>query len=390
MSDRTTTSAYGRLPVDLDFDSFAAICADPAGGVEVTHAAEIARGVPIYDGDRLRTLASDPVSAEQVRAEMAAIFGEGAGVLAIRNAWNDRAVLDAMSNTLLQIVARERETNPDGFDHFAASGANSRAWDTLGKAAKLDPATYVSYYANPILTLTSEAWLGPNFQLTAQANIVHPGGKAQSPHRDYHLGFLTDADARRYPAHVHRLSQALTLQGAVVHSPMPIASGPTMLLPGSQRFLPGYVAWRDDRFKQYFADHQVQLDFEPGDALFFNPGLHHGAGENHTADIDRIANLMQISSAFGIAMEAVDWPGIAVATYPVLQQLAADAALTEDHLAVCAAGYPWPSNLDTDPSTAGLAPPTMQEIMAQALADQLTPVEFAAAMATLTERRQPF
>jgi ectoine hydroxylase-related dioxygenase (phytanoyl-CoA dioxygenase family) len=164
--------------------------------------------------------------------------------------------------------------------------------------------------------LVSESWLGPAFQLTAQVNIVHPTGAAQSPHRDYHLGFLSDDEAARYPAHVHRLSQALTLQGAVVHTAMPIEAGPTMLLPGSQRFLAGYLAWRDDRFKEHFAANQVQLALEPGDAVFFNPGLHHGAGENRTTDIDRMGNLLQISSAFGVRMEAVDWPGIAIATYP--------------------------------------------------------------------------
>ena len=34
-----------------------------------------------------------------------------------------------------------------------------------------------------------------------------------------------------YPAHLHRMSPVLTLQGAVAHCDMPIESGPTMLLP---------------------------------------------------------------------------------------------------------------------------------------------------------------
>ena len=36
-----------------------------------------------------------------------------------------------------------------------------------------------------------EAWLGPNYQMTAQVNLVHPGGDFQQAHRDYHLGFQT-------------------------------------------------------------------------------------------------------------------------------------------------------------------------------------------------------
>lgn len=30
-----------------------------------------------------------------------------------------------------------------------------------------------------------EAWLGPGYRVTAQTNIVKPGGRAQQPHRDY-------------------------------------------------------------------------------------------------------------------------------------------------------------------------------------------------------------
>ena len=389
MSDALITPGFGLLPHELDFDEFVSICADPTGGVATPHAIDLVSGIPVYDGDYLRA-ARTSNGQESVKRELATVFGSGAGVIAIRNAWNDRSVVDSMTDVLLAIVERERANKGESFDHFAASGANSRAWDTLGKAAKLDPATYVAYYANPILTMVSESWLGPAFQLTAQVNIVHPSGAAQSPHRDYHLGFLSNDEAARYPAHVHRLSQALTLQGAVVHSAMPVEAGPTMLLPGSQRFLAGYLAWRDERFKEHFAAHQVQLELEPGDAVFFNPGLHHAAGENRSADIDRIGNLLQVSSAFGIPMEAVDWAGIATSTYPVLQSLAQQDQLTNDHMAVCAAGYPWPSNLDTDPSTAGLAPPSMQVILCQALADDVTADGFTAAIEALATRRKPY
>lgn len=334
-------------------------------------------------------MASDAALAQSLRTELATVVGSGAGVFVVRDAWNDLDALDAMTAVLHTIIESERADKADAFDHFASKGANSRAWDVLGKSAKLDPEAYVSYYANPTLTLAAEAWLGPFFQITAQVNIVHPTGAAQSPHRDYHLGFLTDADAARFPTHVHRLSQALTLQGAVAHTAMPVESGPTMLLPGSQRFEAGYLAWRDDRFKDFFAERSVQVALEPGDAVFFNPGLHHAAGENRTDDHDRIGNLLQVSSAFGVAMESVDWPGIAAATFPVLRKLAANDELTEDHLAVCATGYAFPSNLDTDASTAGLAPPSMQDIMRDALADGWSTPEFSQAMVELVDRRRP-
>lgn len=353
----------------LDLDAFVAICADPTGGVITDHAAEVIDGIPIYDGDRLRQAAASPDTARLLQHELAQVFGAGSGVLAIRNAWSDRSTLDAMTDVLWAIIAREK-ADGDGFDHFASAGANSRAWDVLGKSAKLDPATYVSYYSNTSLDMVGQAWLGPWYQLTAQVNVVHPTGAAQSPHRDYHLGFLSDADAARFPAHVHQLSQVMTLQGAVAHTAMPLESGPTMLLPGSQRFLAGYLAWRDERFRNHFAEHSVQLELEPGDAVFFNPGLHHAAGENRTTDHDRMGNLLQVSSAFGVPMESIDWTGITLATYPTLLERAAQGTLVDTDIACCATGYSFPSNLDTDISDAGLAPASMQDLLRSALHDR--------------------
>ena len=56
----------------------------------------------------------------------------------------------------------------------------------------------------------------------------------------------------------------------------------------------------------YFDAHHVQLPLQKGDAVFFNPALMHAAGHNRSADVRRMANLLQVSSAFGRAMESVD------------------------------------------------------------------------------------
>ena len=97
------------------------------------------------------------------------------------------------------------------------------------------------------------AWLGPGYQVTSQVNVVRPGGQAQDPHRDYHLGFLENDVVEQYPTHVHLLSPVLTLQGAVAHSDMPVESGPTMYLPYSHQYVPGYLAWRLPEFREHFA-----------------------------------------------------------------------------------------------------------------------------------------
>jgi hypothetical protein len=145
------------------------------------------------------------------------------------------------------------------------------------------------------------------------------GGQAQDPHRDYHLGFLSNETAARFPAHVHLLSPVLTLQGAVAHSDMSIESGPTMYLPYSHQYAPGYLAWRLPEFRELFQRRYVQLPLTKGDAVFFNPALFHGAGTNVSADVQRMANLLQVSSAFGRAMETVDRAKVSRAIFPVLR-----------------------------------------------------------------------
>jgi len=65
--------------------------------------------------------------------------------------------------------------------------------------------------------------------------------------------------AADYPEHVHRLSPLLTLQGAVAHCDMPVETGPTMYLPHSQKYVPGYVAADLPEFVEYFAPNYVQL-----------------------------------------------------------------------------------------------------------------------------------
>ncbi len=103
--------------------------------------------------------------------------------------------------------------------------------------------------------------------MTSQVNVVNPGGAAQTAHRDYHLGFMADPQAASFPVHVHRLSPALTLQGAVAHTDMPVETGPTMYLPHSQKYLPGYLAFRRPEFREYFEAHHVQLPLRRADIL---------------------------------------------------------------------------------------------------------------------------
>jgi ectoine hydroxylase-related dioxygenase (phytanoyl-CoA dioxygenase family) len=359
---------------------FSRICTQRASADEYPLCTEVLRNVPIYQARTLRN--SDRLS---VMNELHRVFLDGPGVMVVRGGYEDLDVVDRHSQVFAAIFANEAAQGVAA-DHFAKAGSNGRIWNVLQKAALQSPESFVEYYANPLLGLISESWLGPGFQVTAQVNVVHPGGQAQQPHRDYHLGFQTDAEVERFPLPLHVLSQYLTLQGAVAHSDMPLETGPTQLLPFSQQYALGYLAWRRTDFIDYFQQHAVQLPLNKGDLLFFNPALFHAAGTNRTPDRQRMANLLQISSAFGKPMEATDRERMMLAIYPVLL---ANPALDAQAVIACTAdGYSFPTNLDTDPPLLGLAPQTGQQLMLQALDERWPYSDFAAAVSRMRDKRQ--
>ena len=253
------------------------------------------------------------------------------------------------------------------------------------------PEVFADYYANDIVALVSAAWLGPNYQVTSALNVVNPGGKAQTAHRDYHLGFMPLETAAGFPAHVHQLSPVLTLQGAVAHCDMPVDTGPTMYLPNSQKYLPGYLATDLPEFAEYFQANYVQLPLEKGDAVFFNPALFHGAGTNHSADVKRMANLLQVSSAFGRALETVDRTTVCTRDLPDAAGPQAGrraGGRAAHHHRRAAEGYPFPTNLDLDQPIGSLNPETQAELTWRALQEDWDGNTYVAALRAQEARHQ--
>ncbi len=117
------------------------------------------------------------------------------------------------------------------------------------------------------------------------------------------------------------MSQYLTLQGAIAHCDMSLETGPTRFLPYSHQYSLGYLAHRRPEFRTYFDRNHTQIPLRKGDMLFFNPALFHGAGSNHS-NRNRLANLLQISSAFGRSMETLDRIKMVEAIYPPMATLA--------------------------------------------------------------------
>lgn len=367
-----------------DLNAFTALIDQTANPSTVPNADDIQSNVPIYDMSRLRASLESKERSRTIMAEWAHVLRVGAGALVLRRAFEDTVVLDEATAIYEQIIASENLASGGGGDHFAASGANDRIWNSLQKLCEEAPEVFLRYFANTSIAAVCEAWLGPNYQVTAQINLVHPGGAAQQAHRDYHLGFQTAEISAEYPAHVHDLSPALTLQGAVAHCDMPVESGPTKLLPFSQLYRAGYAAWRRDDFRALFEERCIQLPLAKGDAIFFNPALFHAAGANTSNDIHRMANLLQVSSAFGRAMETVDRKKMCKLLYPhalaAHQESALGASALEAAIAASAEGYSFPTNLDRDPPKGGLAPETQQALFARALAEGLTSQKFETAL----------
>lgn len=338
---------------------------------DVPNACDIQKNIPIYDAAVLRPVLEDFSSRRQLMSEWARVLSVGAGTLVVRGTYADQSVLDEATGLYENIIAAETLTSVSGADHFAAAGANDRIWNALQKLCEASPDVFLRYFANDVIAAVCEAWLGPQYQMTAQVNLVHPGGAAQHVHRDYHLGFATSEMCALYPAHVHELSPRLTLQAAIAHCDMPLESGPTKLLPFSQTYAPGYAAWRRQDFQDIFEKKSVQLALNKGDTLYFNPALFHAAGANHSDHIHRFVNLLQVSSAFGRAMETLDRDKMCRFLYPVAALAKAQNDLTHKELdaaiAATAEGYAFPTNLDRHPPTDGLAPESQAAFFKRAL-----------------------
>lgn len=371
---------------DCDLDDFRSQVRRSTELADYPHACDVRENVLVYSAETVAGSDRRALQTELVRA-----LSEGPGVVVFEDAFGADTV-DAASDAFFAIIAAQRADGSAAGDHFGRPGANDRIWNAAQKLALHAPEVFARYYANDALAIVSQAWLGPRYQVTSQVNVVNPGGTGQVPHRDYHLGFVGVDQLADYPTHLHRMSPALTLQGAVAHCDMPLQSGPTMLLPYSQRFTGGYVAFYRPEFIEYFAAHHVQVPLRKGDAVFFSPALYHGAGANTSADIRRIANLLQISSPFGRAMESLDRSAMVRAVYPALQAMKAAGRSPQELLNVVnatAEGYPFPTNLDSDQPIGSLAPPSQVDIVLGALTGNHTAPQLDAALRAQDDRRTP-
>jgi len=98
---------------------------------------------------------------------------------------------------------------------------------------------------------------------------------------------------------------------------------------------------------------------------------------------------LQVSSAMGRSLERIDRRAMVSALFPALKNL----NLPQEHLAsviaASAEGYPFPTNLDTDPPIGGLASESQAGLLKRALAENMSDAEFESALGENFDRRQP-
>ena len=345
-------------------------------------------GILLYDA---RALLDAETGA--ARAELARALLHGPGIFVVRAAF-DRRLVRRISGAFQRILDEEAKAGGSSGDHFGKAGENSRAWSTLEKLARGWPELFVAYYSNEPLALACAAWLGPNYQVTSQLNVVRPGSAAQQPHRDYHLGFGEAAWAADYPAHAHAaISPSLTLQALIAHSDMPIESGPTCFLPHSHKYAQGYLATHRPDVQAYFEANAVQLSLGAGDLVCFNPAVIHAAGANRTQGLQRMANLLQVSSAFGRPMEVIDTARLTLAIYPAILDAARNPSWTAQHtanvIAAVAEGYPFPAMLDAAPPTSAEGRETEATLLATAIEQRWTVTELQRRLSLCESRHRP-
>ncbi|KAL2358038.1 phytanoyl-CoA dioxygenase-like protein [Cryomyces antarcticus] len=307
--------------------AFHELCSQTTSPETYPLASSIQKDMPLYDACFLSV--SSPAQTSALQDEWYDILLHGPGVFP-----SSRAKQPAAKATTSPPAAATPASGTPSPSHCPA-----------------DPASFLAYYSSPWLALVCAAHLDSAYRVTTQLNVVKPGGASQAPHRDYHLGFETTDAVAACPRATHKASALLTLQGAA--------------------FDEGFVAYRLPEFADYLATHYVALPLSLGDAVFFSPALFQAAGANALPDLERSANLIQASSAFGKTMETVEALPLVEKTWETLREKYGREGMSREvsaFVAAVAEGYRFPTNLDRRPPVpGGMALESEQQLLMRGL-----------------------
>ena len=192
---------------DCRLDEFAALRRLHTDPGDYPFAAGVDRDVLIYDGEQLRReVIDDPARGRALQAEWVAAMLDGPGMVVFKRAFEDHHRRRPGDRR----VRRDdrRRSGPRAVPPATTSrkpGANDRVWNALEKLALRAPGG-VRRRTTPTTSSrwSAKAWLGPATRSPRRSTSSTRVARRRIPHRDYHLGFLTDEVAEQYPAHVHR------------------------------------------------------------------------------------------------------------------------------------------------------------------------------------------
>jgi hypothetical protein len=171
MTTHTATSPSRSVRREqCDLADFRAIVEQPPSTFELT--TQVDHGVPIYDCAVLRAEIGRTGTARRVRDELTGVLLDGPGIFVLAGAF-DPAVVDRASTEFQAMIDQQHAEERAVGDHYAKPGANDRVWNAIEKLAVAAPDVFVDYYANDMVALAAEAWLGPN-ALASSAGSVYP------------------------------------------------------------------------------------------------------------------------------------------------------------------------------------------------------------------------
>src|SRR5208282_2725168 len=223
------------------------------------------------DLPRRRRCAAPPPreSRMEMMAEWVEAMTDGPGIIVFRKTFADLGPIEAANAHFWAMIDEQHKNNSARGDHFAKPGANDRVWKRAGKALSRRPGRLRRLLRRRRHRARQRGLARTVLPDHLAAQRRQSGRRRAGPAPRLSHGLPDSARDRAISG--ARPSPMLTLQGAVAHCDMPLESGPTLYLPFSQTYLPGYLAALREEFRAYFETHRVQLPVAIGDAAFFNP-----------------------------------------------------------------------------------------------------------------------
>ena len=344
---------------DCSLDDFVAVVDRQTQLSDYPYADAVERNVLIY-GERLRATIGTPSGRRAVQTELMRALDDGPGIVVFKQAFGDLSVVDRATEAFLAQIAAEKAAGVAGGDHFAKPGANDRVWGALDKLAVTRPRGL-------------RRVLRQRRHRTGQRGVARPGlpghltGQRGQPR-------WSGADrAPRLPPRLHGRRRSRPLPGAgapALARADPAGRGRALRHARRDRPDPLPAATRTSTSP---ATSRSTCPSSPSTSSRTTPSCRWrratprsstppcstARARTVSTTVRRMANLLQVSSPFGRAMESVDRVAMCRALFPVLLEGKAAGAsdrYLENIIAASAEGYAFPTNLDRDQPIGGIAP----------------------------------